>query len=356
MVFRGPACYLGLKSGTIGKVGIGLGIGRPRASTRKGNTKYSLDPGTMNDLRILKSELEKRNKLQLADTTIFGTIGKGAFGRVRFVRLKETVFKTGPMRGERVGLALKMMNKVKAAQAMGGVHVAASAMKQEITLLKDLEFPFIVNLIAFFHDAKRVFIAMEYVNGGELFKLIYSGEVSRYLTAPVARQLFAEMTLTMEELHKHMIIYRDIKPENVLLDAQGHSKLVDFGLARRLDEFGRTRTNCGTLAYQAPEMLLNRSYGYSVDFWALGVVLFEMTLKKIPWATSNKGSANTTFVVSQAIMSLNIRWPWRMDAPTKFLIRKFLQHDEHKRYGSVKTGVENIKNSKYCVIEKISMM
>ena len=306
----------------------------------------------MLNLRVLKQELQKVRKLQLGDLHVYGTIGKGAFGRVRFVRLKETVFRTGPMKGERVAIALKMMNKVRAAQAMGGVHIAASALRQEITLLKDVEFPFIVNIIAFFHDSKRVFIAMEYVNGGELFNLIY-GKESINLTLDVARQLFVELTLTLEELHSRCIIYRDLKPENVLLDSSGHSKLVDFGLAKRLsggpggvgwmrtqtsdgngggpsmagkgsdgggtDAFsissrqhlapGRAHTNCGTLAYQAPEMLLNRSY--SVDFWALGCMLFELIYKQVPWQTTSKNCDDTMFVISQAIMSRNIKWPRR---------------------------------------------
>merc|ERR1739848_959388 len=86
----------------------------------------------------------------------------------------------------------------------------------------------------FWHDPKRCFIAMECVNGGELFKLVYSAEGQHALTLEVARRMFAELVLTMEHLHDKAIIYRDLKPENVLLDSVGRCKLIDFGLARQL--------------------------------------------------------------------------------------------------------------------------
>lgn len=323
-----------------------FGVGKSKSN--RPQSQSALDPSTMNYLRILKRELDRRNRLTLADLTLFGTIGKGAFGRVRYVRLRETVFRSGPMKGERVAMALKMMNKVRAAQTMGGVSVASAALKQEITLLKDVEFPFIVNMITFFHDPKRVFIAMEFVNGGELFKLIYSKDAAAALTIDVARQLFSEMVLTIEELHSRRIIYRDLKPENVLLDGAGHSKLVDFGLARQLDETGRTRTNCGTLAYQAPEILLNLEYTYSVDFWALGCVLFELICRKIPWLQVSKASSNSMFVISQAIMALNIQWPWRMDPSAKQLVKKMLLHDPLKRWGGEVFPPSHIKGSLFC--------
>lgn len=300
-------------------------------------------------LKLLRVELGKRPNLQISDLTLYGIIGRGAFGVVRFARFKETVFRTGPMRGERVSFALKIMNKVKAAQAMGGVHIASAAFKQEITLLKELEFPFIVNLITFFHDSKRVFIAMEYVNGGELFALIYNRQKSAELTEDVALQLFTEICLTLQELHSKNIIYRDLKPENVLLDSEGHAKLVDFGLAKQLTD-GRAHTNCGTLAYQAPEMLLSEQYSFEVDFWSLGVVLFELVVREVPWKIRKTAKDEAImFAISQAIMSLNIRWPWRMNQHAKRLIKQILHPNIKKRFGTVHyPPVPHIQQSPFC--------
>lgn len=281
----------------------------------------------MGKLRLLRDCLRAR-KITITDFELFPTVGTGAFGRVRMVRLKEHVITTGQLRGDRTVLALKMLNKLKAAQNMGGIGAAMAAMRQEVSIMAHLEFPFVVNMITMFHDDKRVMLLMEFVNAGELFKLIYK-DVDTDLSTEIVQHFSAELLLTIEELHAKSIMYRDLKPENVLIDNKGHAKLVDFGLAKQCDETGKADTNCGTLVYQAPEILLNREYGYGVDYWAFGVMFFELLTRRAPW-----GNLTDPFEISQAIMSLNIKYPRKMDGNGKHLVKKFLLHNEKARWGS----------------------
>lgn len=183
---------------------------------------------------------------------------------------------------------------------------------------------------------------MELVNGGELFRLIqeYGG------LAPKLVQFFsAELILTMEHLHSLKIIYRDLKPENVILDCAGHVKLIDFGFAKELAKENnfRTSTSCGTLCYQAPEVILNKDYSFGVDWWGIGTLIFEMLTGKPPFGHDN------SFQIQQRILSCSVMWPKKgsgrqVDATAKDLVKKFLVHNPDQRLGVGKKGVSATRN------------
>lgn len=159
--------------------------------------------------------------------------------------------------------------------------------KTERKVLSVLNHPFIMRLYYAFQTSEKLYLVLDYCPGGELFF-----HLSRYrrFQEPVARFYAAELLLAIGHLHKHGIIYRDLKPENVLLDAYGHVKLGDFGLAKdgiRHPTQG-AKSTCGTPEYMAPEVLNQTGHGFCVDYWGLGMILYEMMTGLPPWYTTDR--------------------------------------------------------------------
>lgn len=159
--------------------------------------------------------------------------------------------------------------------------------KTERKVLSMLDHPFIMKMHYAFQTAEKLYLVLDYCPGGELFF-----HLSRYrrFQEPVARFYAAELLLAIGHLHKNGIIYRDLKPENVLLDAYGHVKLGDFGLAKdgiRHPTQG-AKSTCGTPEYMAPEVLNQGGHGFCVDYWGLGMILYEMMTGLPPWYTTDR--------------------------------------------------------------------
>ena len=143
--------------------------------------------------------------------------------------------------------------------------------KSEVTILSTVAHPFIVNMLGHLQDASKLYMLCEYVPGGELFShLRREGQ----LTEAAARFYACEIVLAFEYLHSINVLYRDLKPENLLLTAKGHLKITDFGFAKVVHD--RTYSLCGTPEYLAPEIIQSAGHGKGVDWWALGILLFEM--------------------------------------------------------------------------------
>lgn len=154
-----------------------------------------------------------------------------------------------------------------------------------------------------------------------MHRLIQANEGLNLLTT----QFFsAEIILAIEHLHSKHVIYRDLKPENVLLDSGGHIKVIDFGLAKFLhpDNGFMTNTCCGTLCYQAPEVLLNKEYSFGVDWWSVGAFVFEMMTGKAPFGKDD------SFQIQQRILSASIQWPSKGITRS---FRKFISKLLHRR-------------------------
>ncbi|KAH9844206.1 serine/threonine protein kinase [Rhodofomes roseus] len=188
-------------------------------------------------------------------------IGRGTFGRVFQVRKKDT---------KRI-YAMKVLSK---REILAKKEVAHTLGERKI-LQRSLDCPFLVGLKFSFQTGSDLYLVTDFKSGGELF---WHLQRETRFSEERARFYIAELILALEHLHKYDIVYRDLKPENILLDATGHVALCDFGLSKpdlRSDEL--TNTFCGTTEYLAPEVLLDE-HGYSklVDFWSLGVLLFEM--------------------------------------------------------------------------------
>ncbi|KAJ9105050.1 hypothetical protein QFC19_003682 [Naganishia cerealis] len=212
-------------------------------------------------LQISYDAVKVRQALTPKDFEIMKLIGKGTFGKVFQVRKRDT---------KRI-YAMKMLSKK---DIVAKKEIAHTIGERKI-LQRSLECPFLVGLKFSFQTEEYLFFITDYKSGGELF---WHLQKEGRFTENRARFYVAELVLALEHLHKYDIVYRDLKPENILLDATGHVALCDFGLSKPDLGAGQlTNTFCGTTEYLAPEVLLD-DHGYSklVDFWSLGVLLFEM--------------------------------------------------------------------------------
>ncbi len=192
----------------------------------------------------------------LSDLSPVATLGKGSFGFVRLVR-------------DRAGnsYALKAVNKQQIVATQQQHHILS-----EKWVLSTIRHPFVIRLYATYKTQNKLYFLLEPVLGGELFTFLRAQHV---FPEPWVAFYGAAVVSVFETLHSHAIAYRDLKPENLLLDARGYLKVTDFGFAKEVGD-GKTWTLCGTPDYLAPEIVASRGHGTGVDWWTLGVLLYEM--------------------------------------------------------------------------------
>ncbi|KAI5173032.1 protein kinase X [Nematocida sp. LUAm3] len=257
----------------------------------------------------------------LKDLKMVRILGEGSFGKVFLVSFD--------------GLAQVNMKKLYALKVMGKAQIInsnqLSHVYNEKAVMLSTCSPFFVRLYSTFQDERYLYMVMEYVPGGELFR--YMREVARF-TIPQARFYIAEILVALDVLHGLGIVYRDLKPENVLLDEHGHVKLADFGFSKRLFD-SLTWTLCGTPEYLAPEIIMNAGHSFEVDFWSLGVILYEMVIGIPPFYHENQVE------LCRQIISTKLGFPPYIDSVTRDIIQKLLTTDRRKRFG-YKTGAKMI--------------
>ena len=245
--------------------------------------------------------------LSLSSFDFLRVIGSGSFAQVRLARMKDS----------HTPAAVKIMKKMYILRTKQVAHVLAE--KQIVRLVDS---PFIVAFLGSFQDSVNLYCVLEYVPGGELFRLLCERET---LSRAEATFYAAEVTLALCTLHAIRCAYRDLKPENILISATGHVKLADFGLAKVLKHRDRTFTTCGTPEYIAPEIIEGMGYDETSDWWQLGILLYEMISAQTPFATPSP------YELYSNILTKKVAFPSSFDEVTKDFIGQLLHKDPHKR-------------------------
>ncbi|KAK2943216.1 putative protein kinase [Blattamonas nauphoetae] len=272
------------------------------------------------DLTTIQSRVKNRNRLSFDDFEAIRTIGKGSFGKVVLVRHKDT----------QQYYALKILRK---SDIVSGDQIQHTLTEKSV--LQSMNHPFIVNLYYAFQNEKKLYLVLDYANGGDLFfHLKNEGQFSEVRS----RLYVAEIILAFEALHKRNIIYRDLKPENILLTADGHIKLTDFGLSKTDVLHSNTaKTFCGTPEYIAPEILRNGGHGKAVDWWTVGTLLYELLTGLPPFYSENVNQ------MYDNILHQRLNFPPEVTAPARDIITKLLHRNPALRLGS-RNGAEEIKS------------
>merc|ERR1719199_1596233 len=171
-------------------------------------------------------------------------------------------------------------------------------------MLGEIDHPFILQLVKSFYTDSSIYILTELITGGQMHEQMQKMGV---LTRKQAQFYVGSLVLILEFLHDKNIVYRDLKPENVMLDPQGYLKLVDFGLAKKLDT-GKTYTFSGTLFYMAPEVIEGHGYTICVDVWSLGVMFYEFVCGSMPFGD---GSVDDAEILTSVLGD-------KLEFPTKY--------------------------------------
>lgn len=251
--------------------------------------------------------------LTVSDFELIRVIGVGSFGRVYMARLKQQPDKI---------VAIKAIKKTNPY-----VNADPCCVLTEMKVLgMNREHNFLTPVHCCFQTNERLFFVMEHVEGRNL---LYHVTRTRKFTEERTRFYSAEIILALMFLHKKRVIHRDLKLDNVILDKEGHCKLVDYGLAKLFDQ-GETRTStfCGTSGYMSPEMIKEQQYDYSVDWWALGVLMFEMLTGYSPFNADNDDE------LYRMIVKDEIKYPAILSAISKSILKGFLTKDPSLRLGS----------------------
>eukprot|EP00908_Phaeocystis_cordata_P018608 Transcript_30074.p2 GENE.Transcript_30074~~Transcript_30074.p2 ORF type:complete len:395 (-),score=89.34 Transcript_30074:119-1303(-) len=249
-------------------------------------------------------------------------IGAGGFGQVHCCCHKPT--------GRH--FALKHMEKAQIVR----LNQAPQVLSESATLSAVLH-PFVANKFASLQTPSHVILVIEMCTGGDLFDVL---KRDGHLKPSAVKTALCQLLLAIEHMHGCGIVHRDLKPENLLLDERGHTKLADFGFAKAV-RF-RTFTLCGTPAYMAPEVIMQRGHGRAVDFWALGAVLLELLCGKSPFAAPH---AHASY---QLVLQGTVAYPDTLPPHAEDLVSQLMQKQLSKRIGNLKGGFRDIKDHPFC--------
>ena len=281
---------------------------------------------TLDDNIPSKYELspKKKEKINQSNFVCLAQLGKGSFGEVYLVQKIDT----------KEEYAMKVLRKDK---IIGQNLLKYAIAERNVLSLSDN--PFIVKLYYAFQSSSKLFLVIEYCPNGDLSKHL---SIEKRFSEKRAKFYLCEVLLALEDLHKRDIIFRDLKPDNVVLDEEGHCKLTDFGLSKEgvSDNF-YAQSFCGSIAYLAPEMLKKQGHGKAVDWYLLGVLFYEMLVGITPFFTLKKED------IFNNIENAELKIPDFVSKEASELLRRLLERNPNKRLGGSIKDAQEIKEHPY---------
>ncbi|KAK3774776.1 hypothetical protein RRG08_019639 [Elysia crispata] len=284
---------------------------------------------TLDDLKQIYEDDEDKAgvdseyaKLKLTDLTMIATLGVGGFGRVELVQVNNEKSRA---------YALKILKKHHIVETRQQEHIM-----NEKKIMIEARSDFIVRLYKTFKDRKFLYMMLEACLGGELWTVLrdkgsFDDNTTRFYSACVVEAFVY--------LHSRGIVYRDLKPENLLLDSVGYIKLVDFGFAKRVGHGRKTWTFCGTPEYVAPEIILNKGHDISADYWSLGILMFELLTGSPPFAGPDP--MKTYNLILKGIDAVDI--PRKVTKNAASLVKKLCRDNPMERLGYGRGGIREIQ-------------
>ncbi|XP_046463610.1 cGMP-dependent protein kinase, isozyme 1-like [Daphnia pulex] len=288
-----------------------------------GSSSVSSRPG---DSGIPVQLISEYAQVRLADLDVVATLGIGGFGRVELVQCAYDRSLT---------FALKCLKKQHIVNTLQQEHIYS-----EKNIMMSCRSPFIARLYNTYRDNKYVYMLMEACLGGELWTILrdrghFDDGATLFYTACVIE--------AFDYLHSRNIIYRDLKPENLLLDSHGYVKLVDFGFSKLLGVTSKTWTFCGTPEYVAPEIILNKGHDRAVDYWSLGILIFELLTGTPPFTSPDP--MKTYNIILKGIDQ--IEFPRIVNRAAQALIKRLCREVPAERLGYQRGGIDDIKKHRW---------
>uniref|UniRef100_A0A8C9ZN46 protein kinase C n=1 Tax=Sander lucioperca TaxID=283035 RepID=A0A8C9ZN46_SANLU len=265
---------------------------------------------------------EEQFHFSLQDFKCVAVLGRGHFGKVLLAEYKST--------GEMFAIKALKKGDIVARDEVDSLMCE----KRIFEAVNSVRHPFLVNLFACFQTQEHVCFVMEYAAGGDLMMHIHADVFSE----PRAIFYAACVVLGLQFLHDHKIVYRDLKLDNLLLDTEGYVKIADFGLCKEGMGFrDRTSTFCGTPEFLAPEVLTETSYTRAVDWWGLGVLIFEMLVGESPFPGDDEEE------VFDSIVNDEVRYPRFLSTEAISIMRRLLRRSPERRLGAGERDAEEVK-------------